>query len=239
MKRRNFIAGIGVATLAGCTPKVLHKPVLTTQTQTKKMSYPFSLPALGYDKTALAPHIDATTMEIHHGKHHQAYVNNLNAALEAHADLHGKTLVELISDIDALPQAIQGAVRNNGGGHHNHSIFWEMISPENRGALSGALKADIEATFGSVDAFKTKFAQAGATRFGSGWAWLVKNADGKLEVYSTANQDSPIMQGHTPLLGLDVWEHAYYLNYQNRRPDYIAAFWNIVNWNDVATRYNG
>jgi superoxide dismutase, Fe-Mn family len=238
MKRRNFIAGVGVTALAGCLPKAI-QPTQKTINLPKTMSYPFSLPALAYDKAALEPYIDAATMEIHHGKHHQAYVNNLNAALEAHTDLHGKTLAELISDIDALPAGIQAAVRNNGGGHHNHSIFWEMISPENRGVLSGALKADIEATFGSVEDFKTKFAQAGATRFGSGWAWLAKDADGKLAVYSTANQDSPVMQGHTPLLGLDVWEHAYYLNYQNRRPDYIAAFWSIVNWNDVEARYNG
>lgn len=239
MKRREFVAGASAFVLVGCLPKKTIQPILTPQTLKQNMAYPFSLPALSFDKAALEPHIDAQTMEIHHGKHHQAYVNNLNAALEAHTDLHGKSLEDLISDMDALPQAIQTAVRNNGGGHHNHSIFWEMISPNDKGELSGALKSDIEATFGSVDAFKTKFEQAGATRFGSGWAWLVKNKEGNLAIYSTANQDSPVMQGDTPLLGLDVWEHAYYLHYQNRRPDYMKAFWNVVNWNDVAKRYNG
>lgn len=196
---------------------------------------PFTLPALPYAFNALEPHIDAKTMEIHHGKHHNAYVTNLNKALEGHAQLASLTLDQLLANqCAAVPEAIRGAVRNNGGGHHNHSLFWETLSAQGGGSPSGALGEAINSTFGGFDKFKELFAQAATTRFGSGWAWLVKNGEGKLQVYSTANQDSPLMDGHKPLLGLDVWEHAYYLNYQNRRPDYIGAFWNVVNWNKVA-----
>lgn len=197
----------------------------------------YQLPPLPYPANALEPHIDEETMNIHHGKHHAAYVNNLNAALEGHPELQGKSIEELISDMDAIPESIRTAVRNNGGGHANHSLFWEVIGPNGGGAPSGELAEAINSAFGSFDAFKEQFAQAGATRFGSGWAWLIVDKDGKLAVTSTPNQDSPLMEGATPILGLDVWEHAYYLKYQNRRPDYIAAFWNVVDWDAVAKRY--
>ncbi|MFD1203904.1 MULTISPECIES: superoxide dismutase SodA [Sporosarcina] len=196
----------------------------------------YKLPELPYAYDALEPHIDKETMNIHHTKHHNTYVTNVNNALEGHADLAAKSVEELIADLDAVPENIRTAVRNNGGGHANHSFFWQIISPNGGGAPSGALAEAIDKKFGSFDAFKEEFAKAAATRFGSGWAWLVSN-NGELEVMSTPNQDSPIMEGKTPLLGLDVWEHAYYLNYQNRRPDYIAAFWNVVNWDEVAKRY--
>lgn len=197
-----------------------------------------TLPELGYPHDALEPYIDKATMEIHHGKHHNAYVTNLNAALEGHPDLAGLSLEELqgkIADIAPL--------RNNGGGHFNHSLFWKVIAPGGASTPSGDLAAAIDAAFGSFDAFKEEFAKAGATRFGSGWAWLGVKADGTLGVCSTPNQDNPLMGeaagvcGCTPILGLDVWEHAYYLNYQNRRPDYIAAFWNVVNWDVVAANF--
>lgn len=194
------------------------------------------LPALPYAHNALEPHIDATTMEIHHGRHHNAYVTNLNAALESAPELQSKSIEELISDLASVPEAIRTAVRNNGGGHANHSLFWETIAPNAGGAPAGALAAAIESELGGFEAFKADFAKAAATRFGSGWAFLAV-ANGKLKVYSLPNQDSPIMEGETPILGLDVWEHAYYLNYQNKRPDYIAAFWNVVNWDEVSKRY--
>ena len=197
---------------------------------------PHTLPALPYVLNALEPHIDAKTMEIHHGKHHQAYITNLNNALAGNAALEAKTIEELIADLDAVPEAIRTAVRNNGGGHANHSLFWITIGSGKGGAPTGALASAIDSAFGSFDAFKEAFAKAATTRFGSGWAWLSQK-DGKLTVSSLPNQDSPIMEGATPLLGLDVWEHAYYLNYQNRRPDYIAAFWNIVDWDAVTARF--
>ena len=197
---------------------------------------PHTLPALPYVLNALEPHIDAKTMEIHHGKHHQAYITNLNNALAGNAALEAKTIEELIADLDAVPEAIRTAVRNNGGGHANHSLFWITIGPGKGGAPTGAVASAIDSAFGSFDAFKEAFAKAATTRFGSGWAWLSQK-DGKLTVSSLPNQDSPIMEGATPLLGLDVWEHAYYLNYQNRRPDYIAAFWNIVDWDAVTARF--
>jgi superoxide dismutase, Fe-Mn family len=197
----------------------------------------FELPALPYAKDALEPHIDAQTMEIHHGKHHNAYVTNLNAALEGQADLAGKSLEELLANnLAAVPESIRTAVRNNGGGHMNHSLFWTVIGPNGGGAPTGELAEAINNKFGSLDSFKEQFAKAAATRFGSGWAWLVVN-NGELEVTSTPNQDNPVMEGKTAILGLDVWEHAYYLNYQNRRPDYISAFWNVVNWDEVSKLY--
>lgn len=203
----------------------------------------YTLPALPYAANALEPHIDARTMEIHHGKHHQAYITNLNNAL-ASAGIAGPDCVcALLADLSKLPEAIRGAVRNNGGGHSNHSLFWEILGPGKGGQPTGALAAAINAAFGSFDKFKEEFAKAGATRFGSGWAWLYVGADKKLAVGSTANQDSPCMGKAVagiegmPILGLDVWEHAYYLNYQNRRPDYIAAFWNVVNWDAVAEKF--
>ena len=201
------------------------------------MSYPFKLPDLGYAKDALEPHIDAQTMDIHHGKHHAAYVNNLNAALEKHPELHSWSIEELLGKIAQVPEDIRTAVRNNGGGHHNHTLFWDILTPGGAKEPTGRLAEAITATFGSFDDLKTRMTQAGLTRFGSGWSWLVKDKDGKLHVYSTANQDSPLMEGHTPLLGIDVWEHAYYLKYQNRRPDYLAAIWNVINWDKVASRF--
>lgn len=203
----------------------------------------YDLPELGYAYDALEPHFDARTMEIHHSKHHAAYIAKVNAAIAGNATLEGKTVEELIADLGSVPEEIRGAVRNNGGGHANHSFFWKVIAPGGATAPSGELAAAIDEAFGSLDAMKEKFAEAGATRFGSGWAWLGAKSDGKLCVNSSANQDSPLMGeaagtcGCTPLLGLDVWEHAYYLNYQNRRPDYIAAFWNVVNWDVVAANY--
>ncbi|OXM84946.1 superoxide dismutase [Paenibacillus rigui] len=195
------------------------------------------LPALPYANNALEPHIDETTMMIHHDRHHNTYVTNLNAALEAHPDLQSKSIEELISNIDALPEGIRTAVRNNGGGHANHSLFWEVIGPNGGGAPAGKLADAINNELGGFDKFKEDFAKAGTTRFGSGWAWLSVTPQGKLVVSSTPNQDSPIMEGNTPILGMDVWEHAYYLKYQNKRPDYIAAFWNVVNWAEVGKRY--
>jgi len=195
------------------------------------------LPPLPYANNALEPHIDETTMMIHHDRHHNAYVTNLNAALDKHPELHDKSLEALISDLNSVPEDIRAAVRNNGGGHHNHSLFWEVIGPNGGGAPAGALAAAIDSELGGFDKFKETFAAAGATRFGSGWAFLVVGKDGKLKVYSLPNQDSPVMEGETPILGLDVWEHAYYLKYQNKRPDYIAAFWNVVNWAEVGKRY--
>jgi Fe-Mn family superoxide dismutase len=194
------------------------------------------LPALPYDATALEPHIDAQTMQIHHGKHHAAYVNNLNAALEKYADLQGKSAEELIKDLASIPEDIRTAVRNNGGGHVNHTMFWEIMGPGKGGAPTGAIAEAINSTFGSFETFKEQMNKAGAARFGSGWAWLVSK-DGKLSVESTANQDNPLMEGKTPILGIDVWEHAYYLKYQNRRPDYLAAWWNVVNWDAVNARF--
>ncbi|WP_342598401.1 superoxide dismutase [Psychrobacillus sp. FSL H8-0483] len=196
----------------------------------------YELPELPYAYDALEPHIDKETMNIHHTKHHNTYITNVNNALEGYADLQGKSVEELIADIDALPEGVRTAVRNNGGGHANHSLFWQILSPNGGGNPTGELAQAIDAKFGSLDAFKEEFAKAATTRFGSGWAWL-SVANGELEVSSTANQDSPIMEGKTPLLGLDVWEHAYYLNYQNRRPDYIGSFWNVVNWDEVSKRY--
>ncbi len=176
-------------------------------------------------------------MSIHHDKHHAAYTNNLNSALEGHADLAGKSIEALLGDLNAVPEAIRTAVRNNGGGYANHNLFWEIMGPGAGGQPSGDLAAAIDAAFGSLTAFKEQFAKAATTRFGSGWAWLYVGQDGKLAVGSTPNQDTPLMEGNTPILGLDVWEHAYYLNYQNRRPDYITAWWNVVNWNAVSEKY--
>ncbi|MFK4466895.1 superoxide dismutase [Mn] [Bacillus sp. RC252] len=194
------------------------------------------LPNLPYAYDALEPHFDKETMNIHHTKHHNTYITNLNAALEGHAELADKSVEELVANLNEVPEAIRAAVRNNGGGHANHTFFWTILSPNGGGQPVGELATAIEAKFGSFDAFKAEFAKAGATRFGSGWAWLVVN-NGELEVTSTPNQDSPLTEGKTPVIGLDVWEHAYYLNYQNRRPDYIGAFWNVVDWNVAEKLY--
>ncbi len=205
----------------------------------------YELPTLPYGATALEPHIDAKTMEIHHGKHHNAYVTNLNKALESAPELASKTIDDLIKDLAAVPESIRTAVRNNGGGHWNHTFFWNIMAPNAGGQPTGDLSAAISSTFGSFDDFKAKFEAAGVGRFGSGWAWLIKTADGKLEICSTANQDNPLMgkaiagvEG-TPIIGVDVWEHAYYLNYQNRRPDYLKAWWNVVNWDVAAKNFVG
>jgi Fe-Mn family superoxide dismutase len=196
----------------------------------------FTLPPLPYPSNALEPYIDAQTMEIHHGRHHKAYVDNLNKALEGHADLQSKRIEDLLRDINRVPENIRSAVRNNGGGHANHSMFWEIMGKGQGGEPSGSLADDIKKTFGDFATFKQKIKEAGVGRFGSGWAWLVVN-NGKLQVLSTANQDSPYMDGQVPVLGVDVWEHAYYLKYQNKRPDYIDAWWNLVSWPAVAKRY--
>jgi Fe-Mn family superoxide dismutase len=204
----------------------------------------YELPKLPYNYNALEPHIDARTMEIHYTKHHQAYITNLNNAIKSKTDLESKSVEDLIKNLNAVPEDIRTVVRNNGGGHANHSFFWKIMGPNAGGEPKGKLADDIKSTFGGFDQFKEKFSAAGVGRFGSGWAWLIKNSSGKLEIVSTANQDSPLMgkaivgaEG-TPILGCDVWEHAYYLNYQNRRPDYIKAWWNVVNWDAVAKNYS-
>lgn len=197
----------------------------------------YSLPPLPYPNNALEPHIDAKTMEIHHTKHHQAYINNANKALEGKADLAAKSVEDLISNLNAVPEDIRGVIRNNAGGHANHSLFWTILGPNKGGEPTGKIGEAITKEFGSYAAFKEKFTAAATSRFGSGWAWLSVNKDKKLEIHSTANQDSPLMEGKTPLLGVDVWEHAYYLNYQNRRPDYVAAFFNLINWDEVNKRF--
>lgn len=198
----------------------------------------FTLPPLPYAYDALEPNIDKETMTIHHDKHHGAYVNNLNAALERKADLASKSVEDLISNLDALPEDIRTAVRNNGGGHANHSLFWENMTPGGAKEPTGALADAIKSSFGSIEDMKKKFNDAGAKRFGSGWAWLVKTKDGKIDIISTPNQDNPLMDGHQPIMGNDVWEHAYYLKYQNRRPDYLAAWWNVVNFDKVAEQFS-
>jgi Fe-Mn family superoxide dismutase len=198
----------------------------------------FELPKLEYAYDALEPHIDARTMEIHHTKHHQAYITNLNGAVEKTPELAGKSLEEMLSNLNDIPEGVRNVVRNHGGGTHNHNLFWEVMGPKAGGAPSGDLAKAIDSAFTSFDNFKAEFTKAASTRFGSGWAWLVKKDSG-LAVVSTANQDSPLSDGMTPILGLDVWEHAYYLNYQNRRPDYITAFWNVVNWDAVDWKFAG
>jgi Fe-Mn family superoxide dismutase len=201
------------------------------------MPYKFELPELGYDYAALEPHIDARTMEIHHGKHHQGYTNNLNAALEKHPALQKQSDEDLLRNLSSVPEEIRTAVRNNGGGYHNHKLFWTVIAPGGDKEPSGDLAKALDEAFGSLDGFKAKLTDAAAKRFGSGWGWLCVGKGGALQVLSTANQDSPLTDGLTPVLGVDVWEHAYYLKYQNRRPDYLKAFWEVVNWDEVARRW--
>jgi Fe-Mn family superoxide dismutase len=232
LNRRQLLqaAGVGAASLA-LAP-------LAPTSRAEDGPAGFTLPKLPYAYDALEPHIDARTMEIHHDKHHQAYVNNLNAALKDHPEFQKKKLREILSDIKSVPEPIRQAVINNGGGDSNHTLFWHFMAPGAGGQPSGALAKDIDAAFGSFDKFAAQFSDAGAKRFGSGWAWLVVDPRGGLKVLSTANQNSPYMDGQTPVLGLDVWEHAYYLKYQNRRPDYIKAWWNVVNWPFVAERVN-
>jgi len=202
------------------------------------MAYPFQLPELGYAYDALEPHIDARTMEIHHSKHHNGYTSKLNAALEGHSDLQKYSAEQLLRGLDGLPESVRTAVRNNGGGFHNHALFWDILTPGGPDAPSGALGSAIDSAFGSVDALKEKLNGAAGSQFGSGWGWLTVSPFGDLQVMSTANQDSPLLRGYTPILGVDVWEHAYYLHYQNRRPDYLGAIWNLVNWDRVAARFD-
>ena len=197
----------------------------------------FELPPLPYDYSALEPYIDTQTMQLHHDKHHAAYVNNLNAALKDNSQFTSMNVDDLMRHINDVPDSARTAVRNNGGGHSNHSMFWQIMKPNGGGQPSGALASAIDSTFGSFDAFKTQFNDAGVKRFGSGWTWLVLDQNGKLSVISSANQDSPLMEGNYPVMGNDVWEHAYYLKYQNRRPDYLNAWWNVVNWDEIAKRY--
>jgi len=231
MTRRNLMfAATGVAAAA------LAPRVAVAQTPPPPAAGPFKQDPLPYAANALEPHIDARTMEIHHTKHHQAYVNNLNAAIEKAPELASKSLDDLMRGINSVPEAVRTAVRNNGGGHWNHSLFWQLMGPGKGGEPSGKLADAIKSAFGDFNKFKEQFAAAGVGRFGSGWAWLV-NDGGKLSITSTPNQDTPLMDGKTAILGLDVWEHAYYLKYQNRRPDYIAAWWNVVNWDAVADRF--
>jgi Fe-Mn family superoxide dismutase len=201
------------------------------------MAYPFQLPELGYDYGALEPHIDARTMEIHHTKHHKAYTDKLNEALEKHPDFHGYSAEQLLRGVHAVPAAIQTAVRNHAGGYANHALFWDIMSPGGASSPTGDLAGALATQFGSIDEFKGKLTAAAAGQFGSGWAWLCVSPFGSLAVHGSANQDSPLMDGFTPLLGVDVWEHAYYLNYQNRRPDYLSAWWKVVNWDRVEARY--
>ncbi|MFS8639763.1 MAG: superoxide dismutase [Symbiobacteriaceae bacterium] len=198
---------------------------------------PYELPPLPYDYNALEPHIDEQTMRIHHDRHHATYVNNLNAALEKYPEWQNKPIEDLLRQIDRIPEDIRTAVRNNGGGHANHTLFWQIMGPNGGGQPSGALADAINSKFGSFEQFKEQFSKTAVSHFGSGWAWLVVDENGELQVYSLPNQDSPYMKNHTPILGIDVWEHAYYLKYQNKRPDYVAAWWNVVNWDEVAKRY--
>jgi superoxide dismutase, Fe-Mn family len=234
--RRNFLCLLGAGTTATFfgifTKSSLAMPAAIIATETDV----FTLPPLAYDYNALEPHIDATTMKFHHDKHHAAYVKNLNVAVNKYPELKTKTVEELLISLDKLPKDIQTTVRNNGGGHANHSMYWQIMSPQGGGEPTGEIATRIKAQFGTFDAFKTQFNEAGTKLFGSGWVWLV-NRSGKLEIITTPNQDSPISQGLVPIMGNDVWEHAYYLNYQNRRVDYLAAWWNVINWTEVNTRF--
>ncbi len=233
--RRDVIKTMG-AGVALVSLGALASSSLAASAAASGLTQPFSLPKLNYGYDALEPHLDARTMEIHHTKHHQAYINNANQALAGQASLQKMSAEELLRSLDRAPEAIRTTLRNNVGGHHNHALFWQMIGPKAGGTPKGPLADAMTKTFGSFDAFKTQFGEAAAKRFGSGWAWLTRR-DGKLAISSTANQDSPLSEGTTPLLGLDVWEHAYYLKYQNRRADYIAAFWNVVNWEQITANF--
>ena len=235
LKRRHFLylLGVSVSTFA------LESCALADQnsSSSKDAQNTIKLPPLPYDYNALEPHIDARTMEFHHDKHHAGYVKNLNAALAKHPELKQKTVEELLGNLDGVPQDIRNVIRNNGGGHVNHSMFWRIMKPNGGGEATGAIAFAIKDIFGSFDKMKSQFNEAGAKRFGSGWAWLVLNKDAQLEVMSTANQDSPFSEGKYPIMGNDVWEHAYYLNYQNRRKDYLEAWWNTINWDEVNQRF--
>ncbi|MBD1808688.1 superoxide dismutase [Microcoleus sp. FACHB-SPT15] len=242
LNRRNFLILLGATTGAaalGTLPSVA-QPLLKSLGGTKQnptqTGDTFQLPPLPYDYNALEPHIDAATMQFHHDRHHAAYVKNLNDAVNKYPELKSKSVEQLISDLNSIPEDIRTTIRNNGGGHVNHTMFWEIMSPNGGGEPTGAIATAIKANFGSFDEFKKQFNDAGAKRFGSGWAWLVRTQDGKLAVTSTPNQDSPLMEGSFPIMGNDVWEHAYYLKYQNKRADYLTAWWNVVKWNEVNKR---
>ncbi|MBW4645550.1 MAG: superoxide dismutase [Goleter apudmare HA4340-LM2] len=242
INRRHFLflltATIGGFTLDACAlAQTSPSDNQTTPGATPDSTGAIKLPPLPYAYEALEPHIDAKTMQFHHDKHHAAYVNNLNAALDKHPELKSKTVEELLLQLDKVPQDIRKTVQNNGGGHVNHTMFWEIMKPNGGGEPTGEIAQAINQTFGSFAAFKKQFNQAGAGRFGSGWAWLVRDKQGKLQITTTANQDSPISEGSYPILGNDVWEHAYYLNYQNRRADYLEAWWNVVNWDEINKRF--
>ena len=243
LNRRNFLillgATTGAATLGTFSFSYAAQPSVQSAVGTKQnqSSDTFQLPPLPYDYNALEPHIDAATMQFHHDRHHAAYVKNLNDAVNKYPDLKSKSVEQLISDLNSIPEDIRTTIRNNGGGHINHTMFWEIMSPNGGGEPTGAIATAIKANFGSFDEFKKQFNDAGSKRFGSGWAWLVRTQDGKLAVTSTPNQDSPLMEGSFPIMGNDVWEHAYYLKYQNKRADYLTAWWNVVNWNEVNKRF--
>jgi Fe-Mn family superoxide dismutase len=236
MNRRSLLKALGLTASVAALDSAAFSQAPAASAPAAPPSAPFKLPALPYDYEALEPYIDAATMHLHHDKHHQAYVNNLNAAVASHPDLAAKSVDELVSNLSAIPEDIRTAVRNQGGGHANHSFWWNTLSKSGGDAPKAELASDIGATFGGFPAFQEKFSKAAAGLFGSGWVWLVLSG-GKLNIETTANQDSPLTLGHTPLLGLDVWEHAYYLKYQNRRPEYIAAFFKVVNWDAVSGQY--
>jgi len=237
LTRRNFLILLGATTGTAAFGTLPIAAVPRFQDSQNQSEPAFKLPPLPYDYKALEPHIDAATMRFHHDKHHGAYVKNLNEAVNKHPELKSKSAKELISDLNSVPEDIRTTVRNNGGGHVNHSMFWEIMSPNGGGSPKGAIATAIKETFGSFDNFKQLFNEAGNKRFGSGWVWLIRTREGKLQVTSTANQDSPLMEGNYPIMGNDVWEHAYYLKYQNRRADYLAAWWNVVNWQEVNKRF--
>jgi Fe-Mn family superoxide dismutase len=240
INRRHFLLLLAATTGAaacGAFPSTAGPVKTSAENKQTEGSQTFNLPPLPYDYNALEPHIDAATMKFHHDKHHAAYVKNLNEAVNKYPQLKTKTAEQLIQSLNSLPEDIRTTVKNNGGGHINHTMFWEIMSPDGGGEPKGAIAAAITQNFGSFDSFKKQFNEAGTKRFGSGWAWLVRNKDGKLQVTSTANQDSPLMEGMYPIMGNDVWEHAYYLKYQNKRADYLTAWWNVVNWTEVNKRF--
>ncbi|GAB4181053.1 MAG: superoxide dismutase [Coleofasciculaceae cyanobacterium] len=244
LNRRNFLVLLGATTGAlalgnvSCSAEPTQKPPADNkQNQGGQAAETFKLPPLPYAYNALEPHIDEATMRFHHDKHHAAYVKNLNDAINKYPQLKGKSAEDLLRDLNSVPEDIRTTVRNNGGGHVNHTMFWEIMGPNGGGQPTGAIAQAITESFGSFDAFKQQFNDAGSKRFGSGWAWLVRGKDGKLQVISTANQDSPLMEGSFPIMGNDVWEHAYYLKYQNRRADYLNAWWNVINWSEVNQRF--
>jgi superoxide dismutase, Fe-Mn family len=238
--RRNFLILLGGSAIGagiGMSRSPLDLTWVESAIAAEAPTGPFTLPPLPYDYSALEPHIDAATMQFHHDKHHATYINNLNTALQKYPELQSKSIEELLTGLADLPEDIQTTVRNNGGGHFNHNMFWEIMGPNKGGEPTGAIAAAIDSTFGGFDAFQQQFNEAGAKRFGSGWVWLVKDQDGKLQIVSTPNQDNPILEGLVPIMGNDVWEHAYYLNYQNRRADYLTAWWNVANWDEINRRY--